>query len=104
MVILAEMVAVSPEYSHFRVDGYALGRIVGLVNTDKPVSQLKHVVSQRDDNELSMTNASDANVFSPPDKFEMFFQLFLDGRTLKPRLQRTGPMNPQAPAQHHHQG
>ena len=28
-----------------------------------------------------LTKAKDDNVFSPPDKFEMFFQLFLGGLT-----------------------
>ena len=37
-----------------RVDGYTLGAVVGLVNTDQAVSQLKHVRPEGDDDELGI--------------------------------------------------
>jgi len=33
-----------------------------------------------------LTNAKELRVFSPPDKFEIFFQLLFGGRTLKTKI------------------
>lgn len=38
----------------FGVDSHALGGVVCFVDADEPVSDLKHVVPQRDDDELSV--------------------------------------------------
>ena len=40
-----------------RVDGNALGLILRLVHSDQAVSQLEHVVAQRNDNELGVARA-----------------------------------------------
>ena len=40
---------------HSRVDSDRFGAVVRLVDAHKTVGQLKHVVSQRDDDELSIT-------------------------------------------------
>ena len=37
-----------------RVEGHRLGAVVGLVDPHQPVCQLKHVVTQRDDDELGV--------------------------------------------------
>ena len=37
-----------------RVEGHRLGTVVGLVDPHQPVCQLKHVVTQRDDDELGV--------------------------------------------------
>ena len=37
-----------------RVEGHGLGAVVGLVDPHQPVCQLKHVVTQRDDDELGV--------------------------------------------------
>lgn len=38
----------------FGVDGHVLGGVVRLIDADEPVGHLKHVVSQGDDDELSV--------------------------------------------------
>ena len=39
------------------VDGNALGHLVDLVDTDEAVGKLKHVVAERDDDELGVLGA-----------------------------------------------
>lgn len=40
-----------------RVDGHGFGGVVGLVDADKAVGQLEHVVAQADDHELRVLGA-----------------------------------------------
>lgn len=42
------------EHDGLGVDSHTLGGVVRLVNADEPVGDLKHVVPQRDDDELSV--------------------------------------------------
>lgn len=43
------------------VDGDCLGGVIGLVDAHQPISQLKHVVAQRDDDELWPHSKSDTS-------------------------------------------
>ena len=40
-----------------RVDGYRLGGVIGLVDANQTVRQLKHVVAQADDHKLRVLGA-----------------------------------------------
>lgn len=42
------------EHNGFRIDSHALGGVVSFVDADETISDLKHVVPQGDDNELSV--------------------------------------------------
>lgn len=42
------------EHDGFGVDSHALGGVVSFVDADEPISDFKHVVPQRDDDELGV--------------------------------------------------
>lgn len=42
------------QHNSFGVDGHILGGVVCLIDANEPIGHLKHVVPQRDDDELSI--------------------------------------------------